>query len=69
MYRTAILSVYDVLDQVFVSAKVMTYSDTPGKVPPTVSVWSTTVSGVGEDDTSIWLWRALQGLQEELDNQ
>lgn len=67
MYRTATVSCYDVLDQVMVSAVVMEYTETPGTQPPDRIVFSCQVTGHGDDDVTIWLWRALQGLQAELD--
>lgn len=67
MYRTATLAVYDVLDTVFVNARVLEYSSTPGTVPPTELVVSASILSVGEEDPTIWLWKALQALQHELD--
>jgi hypothetical protein len=69
MYRTATMAVYDVLDQVHVSVKVMTYPSTPGTVPPDVEVFAAQVSSKGHDDTTLWLWEALQALQAVLDHQ
>jgi hypothetical protein len=67
MYRTATLAVYDVLDTVFINAVITEYSETPGTVAPLQYVYSTSVQGRGEDDRTVWLWEALQGLQRQLD--
>lgn len=69
MYRTATMAVYDVMDQVHVSAKVMTYHDLPGTTPPEVEVFAAQVSSHGRDDTALWLWEGLQALQAVLDHQ
>jgi hypothetical protein len=69
MYRTATLSVFDVLDTIFVNAVVTEYNGTPGLVEPTKSVVSVSVRSTGDDDWRIWLWRALQQLQSELDQE
>lgn len=69
MYRTATMAVYDVLDTVFITATVMEYDGTPGAVEPTKTVVSAEVSSRGDDDYTVWLWRALQALQSELDQQ
>lgn len=69
MYRTATLAAYDVMDQVHVSVKVLTYPDTPGTVPPTVDVYAAQVRSRGHDDPTLWLWDALQALQAVLDHQ
>lgn len=69
MYRTATIAVYDVLDLVFISARVMTYHSTPGTLPPVVEIYSASVVSRGRDDTPLWLWEALQALQSELDQE
>lgn len=69
MYRTATLSVFDVMDQVYVNARVVTYPSTPGTEPPTVDVYATTLQSRGHDDPTLWLWDALQALQGVLDHQ
>lgn len=69
MYRTATMAVYDVMDQVFISAKVVVYPSTPGTEPPTVEVFAAQVTSRGHDDTTLWLWDALQALQAVLDHQ
>lgn len=69
MYRTATMAVYDVMDQVHVSVKVMTYPSTPGTQPPDVEVFAAQVTSKGHDDTTLWLWEALQALQAVLDHQ
>lgn len=69
MYRTATMAVYDVLDQVHISVKVLTYPSTPGTVPPDVEVFAAQCSSKGHDDATIWLWEALQAMQAVLDHQ
>jgi len=66
MYRTATLAVYDVLDTIFINAVVMEYHTTPGTEPPTRIVYSASISSIGDDDASLWLWRATQALQSRL---
>lgn len=68
MYRTATMAVYDVMDQVHVSAKVMTYHSTPGTEAPEVEVFAAQAKSVGTEDTTLWLWEALQALQAVLDH-
>lgn len=67
MYRTCTVQVYDVLDTVYISAVILNYHTTPGLEPPTRETYSAAVRSTGEDDPTIWLWKALQGLQTELD--
>lgn len=67
MYRTATVAVYDVMDSVFVSARVLTYPSTPGTETPNVEVFSAQVVSRGRDDTTLWLWEALQALQTAID--
>lgn len=66
MYRTATIATYDVLDSIFINAVVMEYPSTPGTEPPTRTVYSASISSVGEEDESVWLWTALQALQSRL---
>lgn len=69
MYRTATLSCYDVMDQVHINARVLTYPSTPGTEPPEVDVYAVTLQSRGHDDPTLWLWEALQALQAVLDHQ
>lgn len=69
MYRTCTIAVYDVLDEVFINATVMTYPDTPGTTPPERNVYAAQVISRGHQDDTLWLWDALQGLQALLDSQ
>lgn len=69
MYRTATAAVYDVMDQVFISVKVVEYPSMPGTEPPEVKVFAAQVRSRGHDDATLWLWDALQALQAVLDHQ
>lgn len=66
MYRTASVSCYDVMDEVFAHAVVKTYEDMGPGEPPSESTWSTTVQGTGSGSDSVWLRDALIGLIELL---
>lgn len=59
MYRTATIAVYDVMDQIHISARVTEYPETPGTFPPSILTMSSQVRGRGEEDWSQWLLRAL----------
>lgn len=65
MYRTAVIRMYDVLDQVFVNAVVTEYPSTPGALPPVEYVFSAALPGRGEDDVRRWLWEGLTTLAGE----
>jgi hypothetical protein len=66
MYRTATLAVYDVMDEVFVTADVRLYDAFP-EHPSEIEVHcQTTISGVGSGDGRAWLRDALVGLIEAL---
>jgi hypothetical protein len=67
LYRVAHIHAYDVLDTIVVSAQVSEFGDvTPPVIDRTLN-WRCTVQGHGDADPSLWLWRVLQILQEELD--
>lgn len=68
MYRTARLAIYDVLDTVFCNIVITEYPETPGACQPDVYAYSASVPSTGEDDPTIWAWKALQALQAELDS-
>jgi hypothetical protein len=62
MYRTARVAVYDVMDQVFISAVITEYRETPGTLPPVEYVLSATVPSRGLDDPHVWLLEGLAAL-------
>jgi hypothetical protein len=66
MYRVAHLHAYDMLDTIVVSVQLSEY-DKPGEHEITRTIhWHDYVSGVGDDDPSLWLWRVLQLMQATL---
>lgn len=65
MYRTAVIRMYDVLDQVHVNAVVTEYPETPGTVPPVEIVLATTIPGTGTENVYRWLWEGLSALAGE----
>lgn len=67
MYRTAHLHAYDVLDTVVISAQVAEFDDPSSNAITKTLTWRCELQSFGDDDPSVWLWRALQVLQEELD--
>lgn len=68
MYRTAHLHAYDVLDTIMVTVTITEYADPPLSGRTALLTWHLSVAGVGDDDPSIWMWRALQLAQEELED-
>lgn len=65
MYRTATISAYDVLDQVFVTAIIKEYPSTPGTLPPIEYVCHTTIPSAGWDDWRRWFSEGLTALAAE----
>lgn len=65
MYRTATMSAYDVMDQVFVTAIIKEYPSTPGTLPPTEYVLHATIPSRGLDDHLAWLREGLTALARE----
>lgn len=70
MYRTAVVTAYDVMDRVHVKATITEYDDSThqGSRPTVYEVNSTVVSH-RLADPHLWLWEAIQALQMMLDNQ
>lgn len=68
MYRTAHLHAYDVLDTIMVTVTITEYGDPPLSGRTALLQWHLSVQGHGDDDPSLWLWRALQLAQEELED-
>lgn len=66
MYRTATISAYDVMGDVFITATVRTYEPDGETFDSTEFRCATTVQGVGEPDTAEWLQDALVALLERL---
>jgi hypothetical protein len=69
MYRTAVVTAYDVMDSVHVKATITEYNDLGNRdVKPVVTEVVSTVRSKGHEDPSLWLWEAIQSLQVALDN-
>jgi len=68
MYRTAHVHAYDVLDTIFVSCQLTQWDGDPAEVEKKQLLISAECKSFGDDDPTIWLWRALQAMQEELDS-
>jgi len=66
MYRTATLSIYDVMDQVHINIVIAQYRSMPGTLSPEQFIYSATLPSTGEEEPTVWAWRALQALQDEL---
>lgn len=66
MYFTATITVYDVMDNVGISANVYSYGMDPRDGSTCVYHKVTTVPGEGEDSPRQWLEDALVGLLEAL---
>lgn len=65
MYHTAVIRVYDVMDQIHVSAVITEYPSTPGTLPPIEYVLSATIPGRGEPEWRRWLLEGLGALAAE----
>lgn len=66
MQRTATVSIWDVMDQVWVTAQVRTYSDVGHPQDAETTQVSVTVQGTGESNDERWLLDALIALAEKL---
>ena len=69
MYRTAVVTAYDVMDSVHVKATITEYDEVGSRdAKPVVTEVVSTVRSKGHDDPTLWLWEAIQSLQVVLDN-
>lgn len=66
MYRTAYLSAYDVLDEVWVHAQISTREFDGDGIATRTSTASVQVKSTGEDNDRAWLRDALIALAETL---